>query len=68
MQKKISSLKNSTSFCKNLHIEKPLTAFFENLIINDADKTLRKNHLLILSQISKFFEDIGNLSQIELQF
>lgn len=48
------------------NIEKPLAEFFENLIVNDADKTLRENRLLILSQIREFFEDIGDLSQIEL--
>lgn len=38
MRKKISSLKNSASFCKNLHIEKLLTEFIVNLIVNEADK------------------------------
>ncbi len=47
------------------NIEKPLAEFFDNLIVNDEDKTLRENRLLILSQIREFFDDIGDLSQIE---
>lgn len=48
------------------NIEKPLAEFFDNIIVNDSDKNLRENRLLILSQIRAFFEDIGDLSQIEL--
>jgi glycyl-tRNA synthetase beta chain len=47
-------------------IEKPLCEFFDNLIINDEDKILRENRLLILSQIREFFEDVGDFSNIDL--
>lgn len=53
--------------CKLLEsMELPLKEFFDNVIVNDKDKNLRENRLLILSQIRKIFEDFGDLSQIEI--
>ncbi|MFM7816557.1 MAG: DALR anticodon-binding domain-containing protein [Verrucomicrobiota bacterium] len=47
-------------------IEIPLANFFDNVIVNEQDNNLRENRLLILSMIRSVFEDIGDLSKIEL--
>jgi glycyl-tRNA synthetase beta chain len=47
-------------------LETPLTQFFDNLTVNDEDRTLRQNRLLILSQIRSLFNDLGDLSKIDL--
>jgi len=47
-------------------IEGPLDHFFEHLIVNDLDPTARENRLILLSQIRKLFNEVGDFSKIEL--
>ena len=47
-------------------IEAPLINFFDNVTINDEDKNLRENRLLLLSQVRSLFEDVGDLSKLEI--
>jgi glycyl-tRNA synthetase beta chain len=52
---------------KLLHVlEAPLTHFFDNVVVNDADKGARENRLLLLSQIRGLFNQVGDLSKIEI--
>lgn len=52
---------------KLLHVlEAPLTHFFDNVVVNDADKGARENRLLLLSQIRALFNQVGDLSKIEI--
>jgi glycyl-tRNA synthetase beta chain len=47
-------------------IEVPLAHFFEHIIVNDIDPNARENRLILLSQIRKLFNEVGDLSKIEL--
>ena len=47
-------------------IETPLTHFFDHIVVNDIDNNTRENRLILLAQIREIFNDIGNLSKIEL--
>lgn len=47
-------------------LEKPLMQFFDNVIINDKNKKVRENRLLLLSEIRSLFNEVADLSQIEL--
>ncbi len=47
-------------------IELPLAHFFEHIIVNDVDPNARENRLILLSQIRKLFNEVGDLSKIEL--
>lgn len=47
-------------------IEAPLAHFFDHIVVNDVDENTRENRLILLSQIRELFNDIGNLSKIEL--
>jgi glycyl-tRNA synthetase beta chain len=47
-------------------LELPLSQFFDNVVVNDADKGLRENRLLLLSQIRALFNQVGDLSKIEI--
>ncbi len=50
-----------------LHIlEAPLSHFFDHVVVNDEDKNMRENRLLILSQIRRLFNEVGDLSKIEI--
>ena len=52
---------------KLLHvIEVPLAHFFDNVVVNDADKNLRENRLLILARIRDLFEQLGDLTKVEI--
>jgi len=47
-------------------LELPLANFFEKVIVNDEDKNLRENRLLLLSRIRLLFNKIGDFSKINL--
>lgn len=47
-------------------LEAPLAHFFDNVIVNDPDKDLRENRLLLLSTIRSLFNEIGDLSKVEI--
>lgn len=52
---------------KLLHvIESPLAHFFDNVVVNDSDKNLRENRLLILAKIRDLFEQLGDLTKVEI--
>jgi glycyl-tRNA synthetase beta chain len=52
---------------KLLHLlEAPLTHFFDHVIVNDPDKNLRENRLLLLSKIRSLFNHVADLSKIEI--
>jgi glycyl-tRNA synthetase beta chain len=48
-------------------IESPLDNFFEHLIVNDVDPNARENRLILLSLIRSLFNEIGDLSKLELK-
>ncbi len=48
-------------------LEVPLSHFFEKVIVNDENKKLRENRLLILSQIREMFLMVADFSKIELK-
>ena len=47
-------------------LEQPLTLFFDNVVVNDKNKKLRANRLILLSQIRTLFNEVADLSQIEI--
>ena len=52
---------------KLLHVlEGPLSHFFDHIIVNDKDKNVRENRLLILSKIRVLFDQVTDLSKIEI--
>ena len=52
---------------KLLHVlEIPLNQFFDHVIVNDIDKNLRENRLVLLSKIRALFAQVGDLSKIEI--
>ena len=48
------------SFCKS-----EVYDFFENVIVNDNDETIKKNRLELLSMLCKSFDNYFNFSKIE---
>ncbi len=46
-------------------LEIPLTNFFDKVIVNDQNKKLRENRLLILAKIRSLFLTVADLSKIE---
>ena len=52
---------------KLLHVlESPLAHFFDHLIVNDKDKNIRGNRLLLLSKIRSLFGLVADLSKIKI--
>ena len=47
-------------------LEAPLAHFFDNIIVNDQDKNLRENRLILLSKIRDLFDQVGDLSKIDI--
>jgi len=47
-------------------IEAPLAHFFDHIVVNDVDLSARENRLILLSLIRDLFNEIGDLSKIEL--
>jgi glycyl-tRNA synthetase beta chain len=47
-------------------LELPLTYFFDNVVVNDEDENLRENRLLLLSRIRTLFDDVGDLSKLDI--
>ncbi len=47
-------------------LELPLTHFFDHVIVNDKNKKLRENRLLLLAQIRLLFNEVADLSKIEV--
>jgi glycyl-tRNA synthetase beta chain len=45
-------------------LELPLSQFFDHVIVNDENKDLRENRLLLLSQISSLFKLAGDLARV----
>ena len=51
---------------KNLaSIKKPVFEFFDNIIVNDQDLSIRKNRLELIQMLCKTFENYINFSKIE---
>ncbi len=51
---------------KNLaSVKKPVSEFFDNIIVNDQDLTIKKNRLELLQMLCKTFENYINFSKIE---
>ncbi len=46
-------------------IEAPLSHFFDHVMVNDPNKNIRENRLLLLSKIRKMFNLVADLSKIE---
>ena len=40
--------------------------FFDHVIVNDADKHLRDNRLTLLAKIRDLFNQVGDLSKVEI--
>lgn len=52
---------------KLLHIlEAPLQQFFDNVMVNEKDKHLRENRLMLLAKIRALFGKVADLSKIEI--
>ncbi len=47
-------------------IEEPLSQFFDNVIVNDQNETVRQKRLLLLSKIRALFVLVADLSKIEI--
>jgi glycyl-tRNA synthetase beta chain len=47
-------------------LEAPLAHFFDHVIVNDADKHLRDNRLTLLAKIRDLFNQVGDLSKVEI--
>lgn len=47
-------------------LEAPLAQFFDHVVVNEKEKGLRENRLLLLSQIRSLFNQVGDLSKIEI--
>jgi len=45
--------------------KKEIFEFFENVIVNDEDKLLKKNRLELLQMLCKTFDNYINFSNIE---
>ncbi len=57
---------NYSETLKNLaSLKKPIYEFFDNIIVNDNDLTIRKNRLELLQMLCKTFENYINFSKIE---
>ena len=51
---------------KNLAtVKKPVFDFFDNIIVNDQDLTIKKNRLELIQMLCKTFENYINFSKIE---
>lgn len=46
-------------------LRKPVDEFFDDVKVNDDDKEIRKNRLLLLSQFRNFLHNVANFSKIE---
>lgn len=52
---------------KLLHVlETPLAHFFDHLVVNDKDEHVRHTRLLILAKIRTLFDEVADLSKIEI--
>lgn len=52
---------------KLLHVlEAPLAHFFDHVVVNDKDKKLRENRLLLLSKIRALFNQVADLTKVEI--
>ncbi len=47
-------------------VELPLDHFFEHVVVNDVDSHARENRLILLSMIRDLFNEVGDLSKIEI--
>ncbi|MBM5782735.1 MAG: glycine--tRNA ligase subunit beta [Pelagibacterales bacterium] len=47
-------------------LEIPLAHFFDNVVINDKNKNIRENRLMILAKIRALFNQVADLSKIEI--
>ena len=76
LYKKIQDIKKySSNFSKNDDFEQSLkelfkfkqdvNLFFENVIVNDENKLIKKNRLELLNMLCKNFDNFFNFSKIE---
>ena len=47
------------------HCKSEVDDFFENVVVNDKDETIKKNRLELLLMLCKSFENYFNFSKIE---
>lgn len=47
-------------------LEAPLEHFFDHVVVNDKDKHLRENRLTLLAKIRALFNQVGDLSKVEI--
>ena len=47
------------------YAKKEVTEFFDNVIVNDGDETLKKNRLELLQMLCKTFDNYFNFSRVE---
>jgi len=64
--KLVTNAEFAKAFDLLLIIQLPLSHFFEHVVVNDKDKDIRENRLILLSLIRDLFHEIGDLSKIEL--
>ena len=43
----------------------PLKQFFDNVLVNDEDSSIRENRLRILSKVTTSFNNVANLSKLK---
>ena len=69
LKKYFSNIENDENYddaLNNLKTAKPIiSAFFDNIIVNDNDETIRKNRLELLQMFCRTFEKYINFSKIE---
>ena len=70
IRKYFSSIDKSENYeesLKTLSLAKyEIDAFFDNVIVNDSDPTIKKNRLELLKMLCKSFENYFNFSKIEV--
>lgn len=47
-------------------LEAPLSHFFDNVVVNDPDKHVRENRLRILAKVRALFDQVADLSKVEI--
>ena len=62
----VSKEEDYDSLLKTLaSVKKEVTEFFDNVIVNDDDQTLKKNRLELLQMLCKTFDNYFNFSRVE---
>jgi glycyl-tRNA synthetase beta chain len=48
-------------------LRQPIDTFFERVLVNDADQTLRRNRLALLSEFTSTMLAIADFSRVEVR-